>query len=375
MAHSVSHSFQQNRTMRFVHSGDWHIGVAAGHAGAAADRVRKARVEAARAVVAAARVEAADFIVLAGDTFDSNGVSRSLVAEAASVLGAAHCPVFVLPGNHDPLTPGSVWEHDSWSRFANIRILREAKPVAIEGGTLYPCPIYTRTSSEDPTAWIASDAAAGLRIGIAHGTVGDLNADHGFPIPFDAASRCGLDYLALGDWHSAIVYDDGRIAYCGTHETTKFGERDSGNVLLVDVAKRGATPLIRRLRTGALEWVQVHENITEPGRLREIARRLEADARQDRLVDVRLSGLLFEREAAELDRIRGTLGYYLAARLDESALRPAPSDDDWIRQLPAGLAQHTAERLRAMASAEGEAGAVAAQALRELYVLHSEVRA
>jgi DNA repair exonuclease SbcCD nuclease subunit len=361
--------------MRFIHSADWQMGMAAVHAGDGATAVRQARLDAARAVIHLAQTESVDFILLAGDTFESNAISRALVRELAAILSAAPCPVFVLPGNHDPLIPGSVWEDEAWARASNVHVLRQPAPVTLPGGVLYPCPIFTKTSHQDPTAWIPNEPSEGIRIGIAHGTVGDLQVEDGFPIPFDAPSRTGLDYLALGHWHGTLAYCEGRMAYSGTHETASFREKNSGNVLLVDIANPGAPPVLQTIHTGLLEWRQIEQKITQPGQLTEVSRDIKTGASRKRLIDVRLSGQLFEGEASELERIRQAFTYYLSGRLADSALRPAPTDDDWIRLLPAGVAQHAAAKLRELAARPGEDGAIATQALRELYALHSEVKA
>ena len=93
--------------------------------------------------------------------------------------------------------------------------------------------------------------------------------DDNYPIPNNAAQHAGLDYLALGHWHShlEIKGSDGvaRLAYCGTHEPTKFGERLSGYALLVEIAERGAVPAITPIRTGGLTWHQWTETLSQPG--------------------------------------------------------------------------------------------------------------
>ena len=66
-------------------------------------RVRAARLESARQVIDLARREHVEF-VLVGDTFGYNGVERLKVREVAKIPGGADCPVFIIPGNHDPLT-------------------------------------------------------------------------------------------------------------------------------------------------------------------------------------------------------------------------------------------------------------------------------
>ncbi|NIN99756.1 MAG: hypothetical protein GTN93_31820 [Anaerolineae bacterium] len=66
--------------------------------------------------------------------------------------------------------------------------------------------------------------------------------------------KAGIDYLALGHWHSSYLHDE-RTAYPGTPERTDFGERDSGTALLVSIEKRGAKPRIETRRVGELDWM------------------------------------------------------------------------------------------------------------------------
>ena len=154
---------------------------------------------------------AADFVLVAGDTFEDNGVERALIQKVADILGGSPVPVYVIPGNHDPLTPGSVWEHPAWKTMEHVHVLREEKPVEIPGGILYPCPVKDKRSRRDPTAWIPLADPAAIRIGLAHGTVeGVPQAEPDHPIPRDAAARAGLDYLALGHWHSTATVPGAR---------------------------------------------------------------------------------------------------------------------------------------------------------------------
>jgi DNA repair exonuclease SbcCD nuclease subunit len=246
----------------------------------------------------------------------------------------------------------------------------------VPGGTLFPCPLFRKRSTEDPTAWIDAGGADGIRIGIAHGHVGDTpNADGSYPIALDAPKRAGLDYLALGHWHSTTIFGQ-RMAYCGTHEQTSFGERDSGNVLVVDVEAPGASPVIRTVRTGKLNWQQIERTITVDGELADVARLLARFPDEaTHLIDLTLNGVLFQRDADEIERIEKACGKLLFARIDRAALRPAPEDEDWVTRLPAGAVREAAGRLRQIASSQGRDAEVATQALIELYTIYSEVAA
>jgi predicted phosphodiesterase len=361
--------------MRFVHTADWQIGMKAASLGGAAGRAREERLAAAVRVVSAARENGAEFLLVAGDLFEDNAVDRTLVQRVADILHAFPGPVYLIPGNHDPLCPGSVWEHPAWGASPNLQVCREATPVPLTGGTLYPCPLFEKYSRRDPTAWIPPDGD-GIRVGLAHGTVEGVPQDEpDYPIPRDAAARAGLDYLALGHWHSHAAYPgpDGavRMAYSGTHETTRAGERDSGNALLVDIIEPGLAPAVTPLRTGGLRWVTMDEECADPGDLARVRASVEQTANPESVVmDVRLRGILSAEERDEPERIRELLAArFLWGRLDDSGLLAAPGDDAWLEGLPAGPVRAAAERLRDPGHPDP---ARAARALMTLFSLKGE---
>jgi len=369
--------------MRFIHTADWQIGMKASHVGEAGTRVRDERLAAARRVVEEARNAGADFMLVAGDTFEDNGVDRVLVQKVADILTGFSGRVYVIPGNHDPLVPGSVWEHPAWKSSQNVRVLREEAPVEIPGGMLYPCPIPAKRSGKDPTAWIPVEEDRGIRIGLAHGTVEGVHQEEpDYPIARDAAARAGLDYLALGHWHSTATYPgpDGvvHMAYSGTHETTKFGERDSGNALLVEIAGPGRAPVITPLRTGGFAWVTLEEELRTPGDAARLRERVEGIADPTAtLLEVQVGGLLSptDREAmVHLEEILASR--FLWARLDATRLRPVPGDESWMAALPPGVLRDAASTLRTLADPaytgqrpDGASPEVAARALLELYAI------
>ena len=339
--------------MRFIHTADWQIGMRAVHAGDAAKRVREARLGTASRVCDLAAAESADFLLLAGDTFEDNTVDRDLVARVADLLDRAACPVYVLPGNHDPIQPGCVWDEPVWMAARNVTVLRENRPVALPGGTLLPCPLRARRSPDDPSAWIGPASGPGIRVVVAHGNAGEIMADDGgFPISMDTPARTAADFVALGHWHSTLIPGP-RMAYSGTPEPTRFGEASSGNVLLVSIDEPGSKPLVSIRKTGQLRWLQIGsgEMLTSRGSLAEVVRRLEATPEpQNTLVEVILQGLLFESDQDQLVRIDRAAAGYLHARIDRAGLRAAPDDHGWIEHLPAGTARAAADRLRAMAA-------------------------
>ena len=184
--------------MKFLHTADWQLGIKVTHVGGAGVRIREERLASLNRVAEAAQNHSVDFILVAGDIFEDNGVERTLVQKAVDILSNFKIPVYLIPGNHDPLIPGSVWEHPSWESANGVTILRREEPVRVPGGILYPCPVREKYSRKDPTEWIRASDAEGIRIGMAHGTVEGIQQEEpDYPIPRDAAIRAGLDYLAL----------------------------------------------------------------------------------------------------------------------------------------------------------------------------------
>ncbi len=343
--------------MKFLHTSDWQIGMKADSVGLVAERVREERLEAAKRLVQIAREQGVEFIVLAGDIFEDNAVDRLLVRKVGEILRAFAGPVYLIPGNHDPLTPGSVWEHGVWKESANLTVLRKAHAHEREDCTLFPCPLTEKYSTKDPTAWIDARNATKPAIGLAHGNVeGIVSGEPDYPIPRNAAEMRGLDYLALGHWHSFARYDDAQgichMAYSGTHETTKFGERDSGNTLIVEIAGRGSPPKLTPIKTGRLDWRTIEQSVDHPQALEALVQELEKLKEPDlTLVRVQVAGVLFPESRASLVRIEELLASrFLFGILDASRLIPAPDGESWIESLPAGAFRETALKLRSQAT-------------------------
>ncbi len=374
--------------MKFIHTADWQIGMKAAHVGAVGQRVRAERLEAARRVVDAAASQYADFIIVAGDTFEDNAVDRVLVQKVADILGGFAGSVYIISGNHDPHVPGSVWDHAAWQSHANLHLLSKAEPLMLDGATLYPCPLFEKHSLKDPIRWINASDDKNIAIGIGHGTVeGVSQSELDYPIARDAATRAGLDYLALGHWHSTATYNDAqgaaRMAYSGTHETTKFGERDSGNALLVDIESRGAVPKLTPIRTGGLTWKSLERRLAAAGDAARLRAEIESLPDSDKtLLDLRIDGVLDQDDQAELTRLDELVqARFMYARVDSTGVVPSPGDQRWLESLPAGVVREAAQRLQALSDLahttdrpDYATPAVATRALVELYRMIQEVR-
>jgi DNA repair exonuclease SbcCD nuclease subunit len=75
------------------------------------------------AVLATARALRADIVLLAGDTFENNQLGAAVLDRVRQLLGESGMPIVILPGNHDPALPDSVFVRGGLARLPNVRIL------------------------------------------------------------------------------------------------------------------------------------------------------------------------------------------------------------------------------------------------------------
>ena len=221
--------------MRFIHSADWQLGARFAQFGAKAETLRQARLDTLKTALKAARDRDADAFIVAGDLFEDNQVEDSLAAAVLQLFKEfASVPIFVLPGNHDPYTgPDSIWSRRIFSSPpANLVIFREPKAIEHAGGVLIGAPLTQKISTIDPSRRLDELAKAAppgaLKIGITHGALAipGKHQPNDFPIDLAAASRAGLDYLAVGHWHNWQIYDNGRLVMPGTPEPDNFDQTD-----------------------------------------------------------------------------------------------------------------------------------------------------
>jgi len=253
--------------VKFLHTADWHLGIKYKQLGDKAQQARNIRLKTVEKLIQKAREENVDFILISGDLFDSNQVDRSLLTAVSQIFSdISPTPIYLLPGNHDPLGRDSLFNDPVWEKLDNLTIFTEPEPYDHGNVTIYPCPVSQKKSKDDPTQWINAQDNPNISIGLAHGNlqVGFID-DANFPIKPERTTISGLDYLALGEWHSLFEQPDSngivRTIYPGTPETTKFGEDASGQAVIVEIDVRNSPPQITPIEVGTLSWQKQEKEI------------------------------------------------------------------------------------------------------------------
>jgi len=347
--------------VRFLHTADWQLGMKGGSLGKAGEIVRRARIETMRAMISSASEEKVDFVLIAGDLFESNAVHRDTVEQALDVFDkASGIPIYILPGNHDPLEPDSIYLQRIWrSSPGNVRVLTERRPVELDqfNTVLYPCPLRQKQSRADPTAWISRQDTEQIRIGVAHGTLDiGLTKEPNFPINPRKAEESGLDYLALGDWHSLFIHNDSsgvpRTAYPGTPEGTGFDEKDPGHALVVELEK-GGEPQIKVKDCAQLRWMIWEEHIYSSQDVQALVRKTRKLREPGNIIlRLRIEGNVDIETYNMVDELTQLGRDLLYLDIDSGRLRLKPSVKDMVGVIPEGTWRKVAESLEALLSRE-----------------------
>src|SRR5215467_5765434 len=85
-----------------------------------------------KAVLATARALRPDVVLLAGDTFESHQLSAAALDRAARLLASAKMPIVILPGNHDPALPDSVFVRSGIAAIPDVRVLGVTHEEAVQ---------------------------------------------------------------------------------------------------------------------------------------------------------------------------------------------------------------------------------------------------
>lgn len=365
----------------FIHTADWQLGKPFGNIrGDAGAFLRKQRIETIGTIGRLATDKKVDFIVVAGDVFDSNIPDHKTVMQAFRQMGESFDGKwFLLPGNHDSAEVRSVWTtiRESFSS-ENVVCLDEARPYRMADlkTVILPAPLKRRQDARDLTTWFDEyeGVEVDIRIGLAHGSLDILaqgREDAPNTITAKRVESARLDYLALGDWHGTLQAEK-RIWYSGTPEPDRFRDNNPGNVLLVSIEKPGALPDVTPLETKHFLWCEFEKEIFRAQDIGAVRQEL-ADTRHplDRIVlRLSLSGTVNfeERELLdnELDDLAATLTYM---EKDLSGLLESPSDDDLDEIEQVGFVRIAVEKLLAkMNSGDSQESKLARIALHKLYV-------
>ena len=334
--------------LRILHTADVHLGARHADLGEQATAQRERQFEAFVRAIDLAIAEKVDLFLVAGDLFDSNTQPRRSVERAAAALGrlaAARIRTVLIPGTHDVYDRASVYRTYDLPALAGLpagsdlltiltpeRSSVHLEPLdAVVHGRVFP----TKRAPASPLEGLrAGDDARGTwRIGIVHGSLaipGRTDADE-VVFTTEEVAATGLDYLALGHWHSRYEGTAGsvRFAYPGAPEPVAVDQDEAGSVLLVTLAladgRRSVTVEERRVGRTRFEKVDVDAATiaSQPSLVEELRRRADPDL----VLDVRLTGVRGDELDLDPGEVEAALaGGFLRVRVRDRSVAALPDE-------------------------------------------------
>lgn len=277
------------KRLTFIHAADLHLGAPFRGLRALSDewatRLLTALLESYDRVIDAALSREVDFVVIAGDIFDSARASYGEYRhffDGLRRLEAAGIPAYLVTGNHDPYTS---WQHDFFSLPSNAHMLpgdrpgfalfeRDGEPLCLIGGRGYYNQTWpadeciaegvTRDAAEVALTVLNPRAAeAPFSVGVLHT---GLHLDPvKAPVEPDILMHSGMDYWALGHIHLKYAYpsfDDPRLVFSGCvqgRDIRETGERGIYQVTLTE----GAPNQLEFIPTASVVWQRMRVDVSD----------------------------------------------------------------------------------------------------------------
>ena len=139
--------------MKLIHASDLHLDRAFRDGGLrlGAAKRRHDLVDALAQILDLAREHDAMALCIAGDLYEHEHVTADTEATLVSKFRELDRPVLLLPGNHDPYLPGSVYQRADWPENVHVFTSSEPEPYEIDGDTVVWGVAYTGRELREET--------------------------------------------------------------------------------------------------------------------------------------------------------------------------------------------------------------------------------
>ena len=381
--------------LRIIHTADVHLGARHDDLGEQASAQRERQFAAFVMAVDLALAEKVDLFLIAGDLFDSNVQPRRSVERVAAQLerlAAGKIRTVIVPGTHDCYDRASIYRahdlkalagssrDDDWVTVLTPETPRIHLPAcdAVVHGPVFATKKAPHSPLRDIPAAVASARPdATWQIGVVHGSVSIPGKTDRDDVVFttDEVAASGLDYLALGHWHSAQQSKAGGVAYAyaGAPEPVAVNQDRAGKVLLItlDSTPTGRTVTVKDQLVGKTRFEKLDLDAagvtSQPALIESLRRKGDPDL----VLNARIVGVRPDELDLHLDEIEAALApAFLKVRVQDLSV-PAltegllPSPDTiagaFIRDMEARIAELEA----AQGDGSGPAGAEEAAELRD----------
>ncbi len=239
--------------IKIMHTADVHLDSPFSSLGSRQAEIRRAELRSAfTSMMTYAKMNNTDMLLISGDLFDGEYVTRETISLLCREFENYKNPVFIAAGNHDPAVPKSVWTKDIFPDNVRIFASPEVESYDIDGlgVTVYGYGFNEKTMESSPIDGLCVEDKSRVNLLLAHCDMvsSKLNI---CPTTPDMLDSFGADYSALGHIHNPPeTGHDGRWCYPGCLEGRSFDECGPKGACIVEINKRGTDSdiTIKRVR-------------------------------------------------------------------------------------------------------------------------------
>jgi DNA repair exonuclease SbcCD nuclease subunit len=262
-----------------------------------------------------------------------------VAAELKRLVGARIRTVIV-PGTHDVYDRASIYRAYDLPALAGavgsdlVTVLTPDRPdihfKSLDAVVFGRC-FETKRAPTSPLADFdaKADSRATWRIGLLHGALAIPDKTDHDDVVFskDEVAASGLDYLALGHWHSVLHGKAGgtSFAYAGAPEPVALDQDRAGKVLLVSLDQRESkkTVSIEERQVGRTRFERLEIDAARPASQPALVAALRKRADPDLVLDVQVIGVRPDALDLHVDEVVDQLaGSFLKIRVRDRSTAP-----------------------------------------------------
>ena len=297
--------------MRFIHTGDWHIGKTIApqrYGGDFARQRRRELLETAESIVRFANENQVDLVLCAGDLFHDGHVRMEELRDLNAILsGLKQAKFVVAAGNHDPLLPDNNYERLDWCPQVRIAEAGCSSMVFPELDCCIHSYGWTRMEESVPILghWLPQKQAK-YDILLLHADVLTTPTKY-LPVTPNWLRALPMDYLALGHIHQAVVQDQ-LIRYCGSPEPHNISETGDHGFWLCDLDESGLR--VQKIITAQRKCVRKRMEISATDAVWELRMAIRSMAQAEgikNLYDIELCGQHSAENPLDVENLRQEL--------------------------------------------------------------------
>lgn len=222
--------------MRFIHTGDVHLGYVPPKSGTWSDTRADEIWGTFERLIRHIKENPVDMLIISGDLFNRQPLLREVKEVDYLFSTIKDTKVVLMAGNHDAMIPGSFYTDYRWSENVVFLSAKNIERVSIPelGVDVYGHSYHSEEIRESLYDNVLVEDSSVINILVGHG-----GERKNIPINRRKLATSGFDYIALGHMHNPDLDERGKFAYCGSLEPTSVKDTGVRGYISGEVTKDG----------------------------------------------------------------------------------------------------------------------------------------